>query len=179
LSRSGPLSRGTYVFGLVGTVLHVAAWVVALIYDILLGFEIKQDQSPGAWTYWIWGTIALGIGLAGILVTTLLHVVAFCTDGKWGLIYPEGGAPPWMMTVFIGGAQISLILTILQMIASTGSPGSDFFNYPNETVTLQEQKDYREQQRNFMVVSMVMKLYIVQFLKNNQEWAGPAAELTK
>ena len=82
-----------------------------------------------------------------------------------------------MMTLFIGGAQISLILTILQMIASAGSPGSDFFNYPNSTVTVKEQKDYRESQRQLMVISMVMKVYIVQFLKNNQEWAGPADAL--
>jgi hypothetical protein len=28
-----------------------------------------------------------------------------------------------------------------------------------------------------MVVTLVAKVYIVQFLKNNQDWAGPAAAL--
>ena len=151
-----------------GTLLHVAAWVVALIYDIMVGLDIDHDQSPGAWTYWLWGTITLGIGLVGVLGVTGFHFWSWYWKTSTFTI-PEGAAAPWMMTLFIGGAQISLILTILQMIASTGSPGSDFFNYPNDTVTVKEQKDYRESQRQLMVISMVMKVYIVQFLKNNQE----------
>jgi hypothetical protein len=67
------------------------------------------------------------------------------------------------------------------MIASTGSPGSDseFWNYPNSTsvTTVTEQKDWRNAQRGLMVWSMLSKVYIVQFLKNNQEWAGPAEAL--
>lgn len=34
------------------------------------------------------------------------------------------------MTLFIGGAQISLLLTLLQMVASTGQ-AADFFRYGN------------------------------------------------
>ena len=52
---------------------------------------------------------------------------------------------------------------------------------PNGTtvVTDTEKKDWRNAQRGLMTWSMLCKVYVVQFLKNNQEWAGPAGELKK
>ena len=173
---SGPLSRKGMAIGFIGTVLHVAVWLLAVIFDIIIGAAINQDQSPGAFTYWLWGFVALLIGFVALVSVTIFHA-ASAPKNK----IPEGGAPPFLMSLFIGGAQISLILTVLQMIASTGSPGNDseFWNYPNSTsvTTVQEQKDWRNGQRQLMVLSMLSKVYIVQFLKNNQEWAGPAEAL--
>ena len=173
---SGPLSRKGMLVGFIGTVLHVAAWLMAVIFDIILVATINQDQSPGAFTYWLWGFIALMVGFVALLGVTIFHAFS-APENK----IPEGGAPPFLMSLFIGGAQISLILTILQMIASTGTPGNDseFWNYPNSTsvTTVQEQKDWRNAQRGLMVIAMLSKVYIVQFLKNNQEWAGPAEAL--
>ena len=161
--------------GLVGTVLHVAVWLMAVIFDIIIGAAINQDQSPGAFTYWLWGFVALLVGFVSLVGVALFHMFS-APENK----IPEGGAPPFLMSPFIGGAQISLTLTILQMIASTGSPGneSEFWNYPNSTsvVTIAEQKDWRNAQRGLMVWSMLSKIYIVQFLKNNQEWAVRIAQ---
>jgi len=175
-ARSGPLSRKGMAVGLVGTVLHVAVWLMAVIFDIIIGAAINQDQSPGAFTYWLWGFVALLVGFVSLVGVALFHMFS-APENK----IPEGGAPPFLMSLFIGGAQISLTLTILQMIASTGSPGQDseFWNYPNSTsvTTVTEQKDWRNAQRGLMVWSMLCKVYIVQFLKNNQEWAGPAEAL--
>ena len=171
LLRSGPLSRSGAV-GFAGTILHVGAWVAAFIVDIIVLAAIDQENSPGAFTYAVAGFIALAIGLVVLLAVTTWHFFA-SDDDK----IPEGGAPPFLMTLFIGGAQISLLLTLLQMIASMGQPGTDFYNYPNGTITAEEQKDYRDGQRVLMVLSMIAKVYVVQFLRNNQEWAGPAAEL--
>ena len=168
---SGPLARSGMI-GFVGTALHVAAWLVAIIFDIIIGVAIDQDNSPGAFTYWLYGFISLGVGFVALVSVTVWHAVS-SPENK----IPEGGAPPFLMSLFIGGAQISLTLTVLQMIASLGQPGTDFYNYPNETVTIKEQKDYRDAQRNLMVISLVSKMYVVQFLKNNQEWAGPAGAL--
>lgn len=80
------------------------------------------------------------------------------------------------MSLFIGGAQISLILTILSMIASTGGVNSEYF-YVNTTLTSEEQKDERAAQRNLLVWSMLCKVYVVQFLKNNQEVCLPVPSL--
>ena len=163
---SGPLSREGYV-GLFGTVFHVAAWIMAIVFDIMIGGAISQEQSPGAFTYWLWGFLTLLIGFVVLLIVTVLHA----TTDTYKV--PEGGAPPFIMTLFIAGAQISLLLTILQMVASTGSPGGDseFWNYANATTvqTVTEQKDWRNAQRGLMVWSMLCKVYIVNFLKNNQE----------
>ena len=80
------------------------------------------------------------------------------------------------MTLFIGGAQISLTLTILQMIATLGGTNS-YFLWINASLTPTEREDKLAAMRNLLVWTMLSKTYIVQFLKNNQEWAGPAASL--
>ena len=169
---SGPLSRSGMV-GFVGTVLHVLAWVLAIVFDTIVGAAIHQESSPGAFTYWLWGILTLAIGLVALLMVTILHA----TMDSYKI--PEGGAPPFLMTMFIGGAQISLVLTILQMIASSSGSTGDFDLQGNSSLTGDERTDERNAQRNLMVWSMIAKVYIVQFLKNNQEWAGPAGELKK
>ena len=172
-ARSGPLSRKGMMVGLLGTVLHVAAWVMAIVFDLITGVAISQEQSPGAFTYWLWGFTTLMIGFVALVSVTLWHAISEPANK-----IPEGGAPPFLMSLFIGGAQISLCLTILQMIASAGGGGTDF-NMVNSSLTGQAAEDERGTQRTFMVISMVAKFYVVQFLKNNQEWAGPAGELKK
>lgn len=157
--------------------LHVAAWLCAVIFDIVLFTHLNTVKAPGAYTFWLWGFITLTIGLAVLLGATVWHMLPG-DDNK----FPEGGAPPFMMTLFIGGAQISLTLTILQMIAT-------LFNYTENNdflwinATEENDADARHDQlsvlRNLLVWSMISKTYIVHFLKNNQEWAGPANELKK
>ena len=170
--RSGPLSRDGSV-GFIGTVLHVVAWLCALIFDIVLVTQIDSTQAPGAFTFWLWGFITLMIGFVVLLGATIVH--AFASEERK---FAEGGAPPFMMTLFIGGAQISLTLTILQMIATLGGSNSDFL-WINASLTVTEREDKLASMRNLLVWTMISKVYIVQFLKNNQEWAGPANELKK
>lgn len=150
--------------------LHVAAWLCAIIFDIVLVTKIDSTNAPGAFTFWIWGFVTLLIGFAVLLTATLVHAVS-SEERK----FAEGGAPPFMMTLFIGGAQISLTLTILQMIATLNGIDSDYL-WINETLV---RKDELAFLRNLLVWTMICKVYIVQFLKNNQEWAGPANELKK
>lgn len=119
------------------------------------------------------GYITLMIGFVFLVGVTLVH--AFSSETSK---IPEGGAPPFLMTMFIGGAQISLTLTILQMIATLGGENSDFL-YINTSLTETEKEDELASMRNLLVWTMICKTYIVQFLKNNQEWAGPANELKK
>ena len=75
------------------------------------------------------------------------------------------------MTLFIGGAQISLAFTLLTMIASSGAVNSEYF-FVNQSLTDAQIKDERDEQRNYLVFAMIAKFYIVQFLKNNQAWAS-------
>ena len=145
----------------------MSAWLLALIFDLVVGGAIDQTNSPGAYQYWYWGLIALVIGLVALVLVTLAHQFE-------NYKIPEGGAPPFLMSLFIGGAQISLLLTILQMIAMNNQIDGDFFTYPSTASGEVEKNDYRSHQRGLMVFSMLCKVYIVNFLKNNQAWAGPA-----
>lgn len=167
---SGPLGRQGWI-GWAGAMLHVAAWLCAVIFDMISAGHIHGDDSPGARTYNVWGSISIWIGLGVLILMTVLHASKI-------LQVPEGGCPPFIMTLFIGGAQISLLLTLLQML-ELGSGGSNDFFFVNSSLTVQEQKDERTAVRNTLVWSMIAKVYIVNFLKNNQEWAGPAEELKK
>lgn len=182
---SAPAARGKYPtwWGAAGSLLHVSAWIIALVVDSMIGAQIDQGQSPGAWDYWSWGIGTFGAAFVGVVIIAIVHFIAVMITRKnpasgWSnWVVAEGAAPPFLMTLFIGGVQISLILTILQMIASSGTPGTDFFNYKAEDDTLEKQKDYRATQRHLMVGAMAAKAYVLQFLQNNQEWAGPADAL--
>jgi hypothetical protein len=155
--------------------LHVAAWLCAFVLDLVRMAQVPYKEAPGAFTLWLWGFITLTIGLVVLLAATVAHALA-----PRELKFAEGGAPPFMMTLFIGGAQISLILTILQMLACQGTHDTNNAYYwinHSTAVTDQERTDQETSIRNVLVLSMVAKVYIVQFLKNNQEWAGPANAL--
>lgn len=166
---SGPLSRSGMV-GFIGTALHVGAWLCALIFDLVLATQIDSEQAPGAWTLWVWGYTSLMIGFVALVIVTLVH--AFSSDDYK---IPEGGAPPFLMTLFISGAQISLILTILGIVASVGGTNTDFLYINDTALTVDETRAGKlHAMRNLMVWSMISKAFVVGFIRNNQEWAGPA-----
>lgn len=163
---SGPLSQTVGIIGVIGTLLHVAAWVIAVIFDSMIGGNIDQDQSPGAWTYWLGGYVCLVVGFVVLLGVTVWHAFFAKEENKISV----GGAPPFLMTLFIGGAQISLAFTLLTMIASSGATNNEYF-YVNTSLTAKDQEDERDTQRNYLVFAMIAKVYIVHFLQNNQAWA--------
>lgn len=111
------------------------------------------------------GYITLMIGFVALVGVTIVH--AFSSEVSK---IPEGGAPPFLMTLFIGGAQISLTLTVLQMIATLGGDNSEFL-YINVSLTQDEKKDKLAAMRNLLVWTMLSKTYIVQFLKNSERIA--------
>jgi hypothetical protein len=164
--------------GFVGTALHVAAWLCAVIFDMILFSQINYEKTPGAFTFCLWGFVSLVIGFVALVGVTLMH--AFSSENTK---IPEGGAPPFLMTMFIGGAQISLILTILQLIAMLTVPKDADSAYVWIDMSALADGETRDDKinalRNLNVWTMISKVYIVQFLKNNQEWAGPANELKK
>ena len=168
------------LLGVIGGLLHLAAWIVAIVFDAVSEQKINQDESPGSMTYWQAGFIPLTIALGVLLAWSILHAIAFClpTNYYFNLFYiEEGGAAPWLMTSLIAGVHISILFTILQMIGTMGAFGTDYNNYMGSELSVKEQKDFREEQRMYLVLSLIAKVYVVNFLRNNQEWAGPAAKL--
>lgn len=173
--RSGPLARSGSV-GYIGTALHVGAWVAAMSFELAIRTHIDSVKTPGAFTLWMYGFIALTIGLVVLLAVTAFHFFSRAENR-----IPEGGLPPFLMTLFIGGAQISLLFSMLQMVtAGNGTAGNGFyFSYPDPLATAQKKEDYYMTMLRLTAFSTMFKVYIVQFLRNNQEWAGPANELKK
>jgi len=170
---SGPLARHGSV-GYFGTILHVGSWITALVFDICIAYQLNMEDSPAAYTLWLYGFISLLIGMGVLLIITVIHYFA-----RPQYRIPEGGLPPFLMTLFIGGAQISLVFSLVQlMLAGNGSEGL-YFNFPNASTTPQDKQDYQLNLVRLTAFAMIFKIYIVQFLKNNQEWAGPANELKK
>ena len=150
---SGPLARSGSV-GYLGTLLHVASWVVAIVFELLIMPKIDSTTSPAAYTLWLYGFVAITIGLSVLLIITVVHFFSRPENRV-----PEGGLPPFLMTLFIGGAQISMIFSMLQLVFPATATDITLFR--------------------LTAFSMMFKVYIVQFLRNNQEWAGPANELKK
>ena len=174
-----------------------------MIFELSIMPQLDSATSPAAYTLWLYGFLAISVGLGVLLLITALH---YCSRPENRI--PEGGLPPFLMTLFIGGAQISLLFSILQLVLAGNGIEGLYFNYPNGTVTDQAKQDYRMTLLRLTAFSMMFKVYIVQFLRNNQvsgrtvctptfasdllpcfshsnaslpsqEWAGPANELKK
>ena len=95
---SGPLARGDMTLGLVGTLLHVLAWVLAFVFDFVSQSHINSEQSPGAAAYNTWGIVTLLLSFAVLFVLILMH---YFRDP-----IPEGAVSPWLMTLMMGGVQV-------------------------------------------------------------------------
>lgn len=115
------------------------------------------------------GFVPLFVGLITLVVLTIIHGV-YAMIGK-GAFIEDGGAPPFLMTLFIGGVQISLMLTIVQMIAALVDSDVDLLGLP-ETLTKEQKDDKTHRMRTLLVWSMITKMYVVQFLRNSERVAS-------
>tara|TARA_X000001036_G_scaffold37625_1_gene30458 strand:- start:1222 stop:1737 length:516 start_codon:yes stop_codon:yes gene_type:complete len=162
------------LLGFIGTILHVVSWLLALVFDIVAMSMIHPDHSPGAFAFWLWGLITLLVALALLVGVTIWHMVSDNSNK-----IPEGGAPPFLLTLLIGGAQISLLLTLVNLIQSGAWYGwapytSTDANGTAIALGTDDHKTKTGEWRTMLIMSMIFKVYVVQFLRNNQEWAGPA-----
>ena len=166
------LANGGMMIGFLGAILHVSCWLLAVLFDALLAPKIDRDHSPATYAFWLFGLIALGVALAFVVGTAIWHACA----------YPEnkvfiGGAPPVLMTVIVGGAQISMILTFINLIQLGSSTAGGFVPMLNSTDVLtgaDEIKTAMNEFRDLVIGSLIFKLFVIAFLRQNQIYAGPA-----
>jgi len=164
---SGPASRGLNNNNVVvvGVILHVAAWLLAIVFDSVTMTHINEKDHSEAHTFWVTSYLALWFALGLLLLTTILHLLSYLTWISKDYAIEEGRAPPWLMTIMIGGAQSSMILSLLSIL-TVNEVG---FWMPNATATAEEQTDETANFRQLAMLSIVAKIYIVAFLKNNQD----------
>ncbi len=174
---SGPLdyeSSGVNVVGYVGAFLHVAAWVVALVLDIMLLTRLKPSEATDKhhFDYWLAAFIPLVVGLTTVLGATIIHR---CTSMK----VPAGLFPPFLMTAITGGALITVIFTYLLMTSSpaglhgAGKALADAVADGDCTDAAGCDKvvDWTTYFTRLALWSLLCKVYIWQFLYNNQIYA--------
>ena len=167
---SGPLHRDVGIVGALGATLHVSSWIIALVMDILILGRLSPDKTSDEvhYDYWLATFIPLVVGLGVVVIATLLH--AFTT-----MKVPEGGMPPFLMTLMTGGAILCVIFTyILMTWNSTGlnkyTELSTKYTDPSELA--KKQAAWVKELRRFGLWSLLAKVYIWQFVYNNQLWAA-------
>jgi hypothetical protein len=90
---SGPLHRDVGVVGALGATLHVSAWIIALIMDILILSKLDGGKVSDSihYDYWMSTFIPLVVGLAVVVIATLLH--AFTTMKACLVTLPSNSTP--------------------------------------------------------------------------------------
>ena len=174
---SGPLDYdvgGINVIGYVGAVLHVLAWLLALALDIVLVTRLKPSEATDKhhFDYWLAAFTPLVVGLVVVLGATLVHS---CTAMK----IPTGLFPPFLMTAITGGALITIIFTYLLMTSSAaGLHGAakaleDAIADGDctEAAGCDKVVDWTTFFTRCALWSLIAKIYIGQFLYNNQVYA--------
>ena len=163
---SGPLHRKFGIVGIIGSLLHICAWIAAVVLDILLLQKIKpaDDTDKVAYDIFLGAFLPFVIAFGLVVITTVLHATKVA-------IVPEGGYPPFAMTFVTGGAMVTVIyqFMLVQMIPSTLS------KYVAET-DAGKQADYIDEWRRLAMWGLILKVFVFQFVRNNCQWAGPAEE---
>jgi hypothetical protein len=163
---SGPLHRDLGIIGFMGATLHIAAWVAALVMDILLLQKLKpsEDTDKAVYDIWMGAFIPFIIGFGVLCISTVLHALKIAQ-------VPEGAFPPFLMTLITAGAIVCIIFQfmLVEVVPTTLN------KYTTET-DAGKQSDYITNWRRLAMWGLIAKAFLWQFVSNNAQWAGPAAE---
>ena len=170
---SGPIADGFVILGSLGAVLHVLAWIFALVTDVLTLTESKYDNSGGAVAQLIM-TVLSFVFLLGVWVW---HLILFCT-GKNGI--PDGMIPPSILSFITGPVLISTVFSFLYLQGGESPTDSGanwgWFHMGNGTITVPEDNAAAQTMRWYAILGFISKAMIMTFLKNNIRWGGSASD---
>jgi hypothetical protein len=157
---SGPLSESTNITGIVGTVLHVAAWIIALVMDILLMGKLKYDKTAAedtAMDYLLASFIPFVVAFGVVVLSIVVHATGV-------MQIPEDKFPPFLMTIVTAGSILCIIFTYLQLYTNAAG----LHSYPSDVA---KQPDFVEEWRRLVIWAILSKVAIWQFITNNVNWA--------
>ena len=161
------------LIGALGATLHVAAWIVALVLDIVILTNLDGSKTTDEvhYDYWLTSFIVLVVGLVIVVVSTLLHATKM-------VVVKEGGFPPFLLTAISGGALIGIVFSYLLM---TNSAAGLHKALEINTDALADGKtaaeaaekvaDFATHFRRLALWSLLARIYIWQFIYNNQWYA--------
>jgi hypothetical protein len=163
---SGPLSDKA-VIGWAGAILHVIAWALGVLFDVLLVgkiYTVDDDYQTvldkRAHDYWLWSFILFCIALGVLLLLTGLHAGG-------AFVIREGATPPFLMTIITAGAIITNLFAFLLVEIEP----SGLWGYMNLT-DVDEKNQFASDYRHFAIWALLSKVYIWQFIANNQARLG-------
>ena len=154
---SGPLSREVSAVGIVGTFLHVAAWVISLVFFLVTVGLLEDETESASYDFWFYSFIPFAVSLAILVVLTLGHFTVWLMkwDDSWFDVR-EGGVAPFLMTLMCTGVKVSQVFTILQLLAGSHVLDAEW--------------------RHYIIWASLSLYYIDQFLDANAKYAGSAED---
>tara|TARA_X000001036_G_scaffold294475_1_gene273653 strand:- start:2497 stop:5145 length:2649 start_codon:yes stop_codon:yes gene_type:complete len=170
------MSRKGFLLGGIGTFWHVMVWALAMIADLLMMNMIHRDLQYTAWVYWRFGFGTMVFGFVMFSGTSIWHIVSDDQNK-----FHDGDAPPWLMSIMIGSAKASAIITGLQMFSlNLNQPGGWDGLIPGDARPDLPAAAIQGQHNTWvllLIFSLSMKVLAYYFVRNNQEWAGPKQAL--
>ena len=97
---SGAIADDFIILGSIGAVLHVLAWIFAIVTDVLTALD--TGGAGGAVAQLIMTILAFVF----LVIVWVWHLVLYCT-GKGGI--PDGMIPPSILSFITGPVLISLV----------------------------------------------------------------------
>lgn len=193
---SGPFYEGDIILGLLGFVLHVTGWVMAFIADLIVKSKLTDGKDKLMEDYWMVSIISLCIGLGLITFLTVAAVCMGCCNlsGAWRTHDSTPGAPqqlslsfgpksvsPGMIGLMTGGVTVSAIFTFLILTHAEGlweahdfqvDKAGDFIlhNVTGDKMLETDNTRQGETYRNWVIVSLIAKVYVLHFLSANLNW---------
>ena len=170
---SGAIADDFIILGSIGAVLHVLAWVFAIVTDVLTALD--TDGAGGSVAQLIMTLLAFVF----LVIVWVWHLVLYCT-GKGGI--PDGMIPPSILSFITGPVLISLVFSYLYLqggeTVGTGGVSYGWFHIGvNETQTKTDTlSDEWAASRWYAILGFISKAMVYTFLQTNIRWGGSASD---
>ena len=106
------------VVTLVGTLLHISVWTLAVVYDSQLLLNVFNDPDhPHFHALMLGAFIPLSVAAASVIAVTLLHIVSANNMCCSQLSFNDGHLPPFITTIILGSIRTSVFFTQLLVAA--------------------------------------------------------------
>ena len=188
---SGAIADDFIILGSIGAVLHVLAWIFAIVTDIMTALDTGGAGGSVA------QLIMTILAFVFLVVVWVWHLVMYCTKGT-GI--PDGMIPPSILSFITGPVLISLIFSFLYLQIAEGSgTTSAWFNINAQALAnaapsgppsppstppdgsrmlmeAAEMTDLQATSRWYVILGLISKVMVYTFLQNNIRWGGSASD---
>ena len=163
---SGPLSENA-MWGVIGALLHVSCFVVAVAFDAVVGGHLEPDTTKSTPTddetmrYWSYSFWTMLLSLIVVVLSMAYHLYSPFKNGK---------APPFLLTAVQGGVASSAVFgfLVLQMAPTS------LAKHTSGNLTGEDLVNWSRTFSHLATLSLMLKVYVSYFLSSNIAWSDPA-----